>query len=431
MRGTRSMMAVALLVTLGTLAAPGTPSATDAETASLGIPREVDGHPTDVGLLVLGHSTSDQGDYPQKLAQSLNANPSDGRNYQVFEVITGGDGGFLWSQARFAPNDPQFHRVAASQTGTQWCSDAAGNRWSVRRVRVDRALTGAADPTGGACGQTAPVPTTCTYHDASGPRTASGFRTCWQRMDVTLALLQDTTNRSWPVDDWTGDGSITGADRWPASRIPDAAEPCTNGRPGVVGTTVDWNCDGALTDADAAHRVYSGWLDRFATALLTAYGTDSVDHVFVTQKPLEFGATCPQYPAPERPSCSHHAIRTPTASRPFDHFYNPLVHWEWAAVQHLLTRPGVDPRIHPGESAPRRMHQRSQDCYATGITTWAIPATVPGRPTTITADDTEWNAGEQNADTIGCLRADHIHHTPAGGWLMADTWYQALTPHLV
>lgn len=430
MRGVGAV--VAAVVALGVLVAP-TPAdgGGPAALASLGIPRQVDGHRTNVGLLVLGHSTSDQGDYPQKLAQALNANTSDGRHYQVFEVITGGDGGFLWSQARFAPNDPQFHRVAASQQGPQWCTDAAGNRWSVRRLRVDRALLGIGDPTGGACGQTAPPALTCTYHDATGVRTASGFRTCWQRMDVTLALVQDTTNRSWPVDDWTGDGAVTGADRWPASRIPDAAEPCTNGRPGVVGSTVDWNCDGALTNADAAHTVYAGWLSRLSTALLTGYGADGADHVFVTQKPMEFGAACAQYPAAERPRCTTHATRTPTPSRPFDHFYNPLVYWEWTAVQALLATPGLDPRVHLGELDTRRMHTRSDDCYDVGVTTWSIPATVPGRPATVAADDTEWQTGQEtNAENTGCMRADHVHHNAAGGWLMADVWYEGLTPYL-
>ena len=394
---------------------------------SLNIARQVNGHRTNVGLLILGHSTSDQGDYPQKLAAALNANAADGRNYQVFEVITGGDGGFLWSQARFAPTDLQFARVAGSNA-QQWCTDAAGNRWSLRRVRVDRALTGNPDPTGGACANTAPVTMSCTYYDASGPHTLSGFRNCWQRMDVTLALIQDTTNRSWPIDDWNLDGQVNATDFWPASRINNAAEPCGNGRSGVVNGSIDWNCDGLLSGLDASHQVYAGWLERFSLALLNTHG---LDHVFVTQKPLEFGATCPNYPVGEQANCRLHNTRTPTASRPFDHFYNPLVYWEFRAVQQLTTKAGLDPRIHLGEIESRRMHLRSDDCYDIGITTWAIPASVPGRPATVSADDAEFQGGaEVDAETTGCMRADHIHHNTSGGWLMADVWYEGLTPYL-
>ena len=35
---------------------------------SLGIPTHIDGYPTNVGLLILGHSTSATGDYPASLA---------------------------------------------------------------------------------------------------------------------------------------------------------------------------------------------------------------------------------------------------------------------------------------------------------------------------------------------------------------------------
>jgi hypothetical protein len=423
-------LATVLVAVAALLSAPTTTSQAAPARASLNIPRQVNGHRTNVGLLILGHSTSDQGDYPQKLAQALNADPTDGRHYQVFELITGGDGGFLWSQAKFPPTDLQFARVAASNS-LQWCPDASGNRWSARRVRVDRALSGSADPTGGACPNTAPANIPCTYYDSTGAHTTSGFRTCWQRMDVTLALIQDTTNRSWPIDDWSGDGLVTNVDSWPASRIPDAAEPCGNGRTGVVNGNIDWTCDGVLNGADAAHVVYAGWLERFALALLNNYGSDSVDHVFVTQKPLEFGATCPNYPVSEQANCRMHNTRTPTNARPFDHFYNPLVYWEWRSVQQLVTRTGLDSRIHLGEIELRRMHLRSDDCYDVGITTWTIPASVPGRPASIGADDDEWvNGQEIDAENTGCYRADHIHHNNAGGWLMADVWYEGLTPYL-
>ncbi len=393
---------------------------------SLNIPRQVNGHRTNVGLLILGHSTSDQGDYPQKLAQALNANATDGRHYQVFELITGGDGGFLWSQAKFAPTDLQFHRVAGSNA-LQWCTDSQGNRWSARRVRVDRALSGSADPTGGACPNTAPANISCSYYDSTGLKTTSGWSTCWQKMDVTLALIQDTTNRSWPIDDYNSDGLVNAGDFWPASRINDAAEPCTNGRPGVVNNNIDWTCDNVLTGADAPHVVYAGWLEKFSLALLNTHG---VDHVFVTQKPLEFGASCPNYPVSEQANCRMHTTRTPTASRPFDHFYNPLVYWEYRAVQQLTTKATLDPRIHLGEISLQRMHLRSDDCYDVGITSWAIPASA-GRPASITADDAEFQNGQEvDAENTGCMRSDHIHHNANGGWLMADVWYEGLTPYL-
>jgi hypothetical protein len=72
---------------------------------SLGIPTTIDGYPTNVGLLVLGHSTSAQGDYPAKLAAALNdpGNVGDGRSYMVLRAITGGDGGFLWSRLEVPP----------------------------------------------------------------------------------------------------------------------------------------------------------------------------------------------------------------------------------------------------------------------------------------------------------------------------------------
>ena len=76
------------------------------------------------------------------------------------------------------------------------------------------------------------------------------------------------------------------------------------------------------------------------------------------------------------------------------------------------------------------MWLRSDDCYDVGITTWTIPATV-GRPATISADDNEFVGGvETNPDGVGCVNGDHIHHNNAGGWLMADVWYEGLAPYL-
>jgi hypothetical protein len=247
-------------------------------------------------------------------------------------------------------------------------------------------------------------------------------------MDVRLALIQDTSNRSWPMDDYTGDGTIGAGDFWPSARITAAARPCTNGRTGVVSNKIDWTCDGVLTSNDLAHQVYAGWLERLSLSLLNDYGSASVQHVFLTQKPLEFGAACVAF-NPE-PGCTPHAIRTPTSSRPYDHFYHPWVYWEYRAVETLLAKSGLDPRIHLGPVASTRMWLRSADCYAVGITTWSIPASV-GRPATIDADDDEFVGGvEVNPSSHGCMNSDHIHHNESGGWLLADVWYEGLTGYL-
>jgi hypothetical protein len=191
-------------------------------------------------------------------------------------------------------------------------------------VKLARSLTGA-DPSGGACAvpATNPAPVTCTWHDAAGAHTDTGFAPCWQHMDVRLALVQDTSNRSWPVDDWNGDGIAGTGDHWPASRFAAEDLRCPDGGAGVVGTQVDWTCDGALTTADQTHRVYAGFLGELGTALLNDFGPASAQHVFVSPKPLEFGAACAAY---SESACSHHATRTPTPARPFDHFYHPWVY---------------------------------------------------------------------------------------------------------
>ena len=136
-------------------------------------------------------------------------------------------------------------------------------------------------------------------------------------MDYRLALVQDTSNRSFPVDDYTGDGVANDADTWPASRIPAVARPC-GGTSGVVDGRLDWNCDGVLSRADSAPRAYKGWLTTLARELLdeARYGAAAVDHVFVIQKPLEMGQ-CNLYPAAEQATCNanRHAIRTPGADR--------------------------------------------------------------------------------------------------------------------
>jgi hypothetical protein len=64
-------LAMALACTAALLGAPPITLQAAVTRASLNIPKQVDGHRANVGLLILGHSTSDQGDYPQKLAAAL------------------------------------------------------------------------------------------------------------------------------------------------------------------------------------------------------------------------------------------------------------------------------------------------------------------------------------------------------------------------
>jgi hypothetical protein len=434
---------------------------------SLGIPTQIDGYPTNVGLLVMGHSTSAQGDYPAKLAAALNdpGNVADGRNYVAVRAITGGDGGFLWSRLSVPPTDVQYDRVQASAgpaaMGAQWCADAAGVRWSCRRAKVEAILTGAnALPATGSCGQPAlqnacapgnsPQATmTCTWYDRTLPPGQNpvtqqlSFHDCWMRMDYHLALVQDTTNRSWPVDDFDGSGRIDDADRWPSSRIPPAAWPC-GGTSGVVAGTIDWNCDGAVTQADAAQRNAIDWLRRLSLDLLDTphYGAAAAEHVFVMPKPLEMGQ-CNLYPPSEQTACTtnRHAIRTPaqiaaTPGRPLDHYYVPTVFWEHRLIEDFLIftdRSGTDARIHAAAPGARAMWDRSARCYAQGLgeEDWTVPASVPGRPTLVAADDSEQDGGASpNSSAIGCMVSDHVHHNEAGGWMMADVWYRGLLPYL-
>jgi hypothetical protein len=160
--------------------------------------------------------------------------------------------------------------------------------------------------------------------------------------------------------------------------------------------------------------------------MLQLIGSEHVDHVFFSQKPLEMNG-CPYYPGEP---CTFHGLRTATLTRPFDHYYLPTVYWELQGLEALLRSPDLDPRIH--WATPRNhllMWSRSVQCYVAGIpaSTWTIPAAF-GRPTTIASDDSENDA--TNSATVGCLLADHVHHTEAGGWLMADVWYSGLRPYL-
>ena len=45
----------------------------------------------------------------------------------------------------------------------------------------------------------------------------------------------------------------------------------------------------------------------------------------------------------------------------------------------------------------------------------------------VSADDDEFATGAGvNPNGFGCVNSDHIHHNDAGGWLMADVWYEGL-----
>lgn len=425
----------------------------------LGLPTDIDGYPPNVGLLILGHSTSAQGDYPAKLASALNdpANSADGRHYFVLRTITGGDGGFLWSRVSVPAADVQYDRVQASQASTQWCQDAGGVRWSCRRAKLEKILTGVSLlPPSGTCAPSsvqsacspgnAPSATlACTWYDRSRPLSQNpvtqvlSYHDCWMKMDYHLALVQDTSNRSWPIDDYSGNGVVDSGDYWPATRIVAAARPC-GGTSGVVGGWIDWNCDGAITAADAAHRNYAAWMERLARDLIDTnrYGAAAAEHVFISHKPVEMGQ-CTLWPASEQPTCNanRHAVRTPaqiaaTPGRPHDHYYVPTVYWEYRALDTLFANPALDPRIDRATPAARAMWDRSVKCYDVGLGSadWTIPSGVPGRPTAVTADDAESDAGGGNSSSVGCMLSDHIHHNDAGGWTMADVWYAGLLPYL-
>lgn len=390
------------------------------------------GQPIDVGVLVLGHSTSAVGDWPGKLARVLNGDALDGRNYVVFRAITNGDGGFLWSALRFSPSDIEYDRVQGSQQASQWCQDNAGNRWSCRRLRLERGLTGV-EPAPRECAPpnnncTPSVIPSCVWHEGGQrfEQTNADFKACWDHMDVRLALVQDTTNRSWAIDDNTGDGTVNDLDFFLAQDASPAGRPCGGGS-GVIGQWIDWDCNGAITGVgDASRLQYASWLRALALDLLETIGAVHVDHVFFSQKPLEMNG-CPYYPGEP---CSLHGLRGATLSRPFDHFYLPTVYWELQGLEALFHQADLDPRVHWATPRDHRlMWSRSAQCYATGIPSgaWTIPLAF-GRPATIASDDSENDA--VNSAAVGCLGSDHVHHNEAGGWLMADVWYAGLRPYL-
>jgi hypothetical protein len=430
---------------------------------SLGIPDTINGYPANVGFLILGHSTSAQGAYPAKLVATLNdpSHVADGRHYVQFNAITGGDGGLLWSLVSVGPADTRYHRVTASQGAaespqSQWCEDADTVRWSCRRAKVEHLLTGAFPiPATGTCADVSmangcrqPMTVACTWYDRTLPLAQNPVtqqlapHECWQRMDYRIALVQDTSNRSWPIDDYDANGVLDADDRWLASRIlRSRALPCPASS-GVVAGSVDWDCDGTLDAGDAELGVYAGWLRALATELLdpARYGDFALDAVLITQKPIEMGQ-CQLWPEAERPTCmaNPHALRTPqqiaaTPDRPLDHYYLPTVYWEHRVIETLFASAGLDPRILATSPADARaMWDRSAQCYAAGIAAgdWRIPAAVPGRPATLAADDTEVDTGGgANANAVGCMVSDHIHHNDGGGWMMADVWYAGLADPL-
>jgi len=411
----------------------GASSAAARAGGSLEIPvTDDEGQPLDVGILVLGHSTSAVGDWPGKLARVLNGDPQDGRNYIVFRAITSGDGGFLWSALRFAPSDLQYDRVQASQQASQWCQDASGIRWSCRRLRLERGLTGA-EPAPPECAPpantcTPPLIPSCVWHEGGQrhEQTMVAFKTCWDHMDVRIAMVQDTTNRSWAVDDNTGDGVVSDLDFFLAQDASPAGRPCGGGS-GVVGPWIDWDCNGTMASpGDASRAAYGSWLGSLAHDLLETIGDARVDHVFFSQKPLEMNG-CPYYPGEP---CTLHGARTPTLTRPFDRFYLPTVYWELQGLEALFQREDLDPRLH--WATPRNhplMWSRSVQCYVAGVpsTVWTIPPAF-GRPTSIASDDSENDA--VNSAAVGCLGSDHVHHNEAGGWMMADVWYAGMRPYL-
>ncbi len=427
---------------------------------SLGIPDTISGYPTNVGFLIIGHSTSGQGQYPAKLIASLNdpAHVEDARHYVQFNAITPSDGGMLWSLLSVAPGDARYERVTASPgagetSSPQWCQSADAQRWSCRRAKIDHLLDGSfAIPATGTCNESViaagcaqPASAPCTWYDRSLPLEQNPVTqsmapsACWQRMDYRIALIQDTSNRSWPIDDYDASGAVDGGDYWDSTRVPRTrALPCPASA-GVVATQVDWNCDGTISAADGVLTVYAGWLRALADDLLDSgrYGPEALDAVLITQKPVEMGQ-CMLWPLAERPSCSSdpHTVRTPlqiasTPDRPLDHYYAPTAYWEYRVIESLFAEPGLDPRIlpvSPGDA--RRMWNRSAACYAQGQSgaDWHIPAAVPGRPVSFAADDSETDAGgAANAATVGCMVADHIHHNDNGGWMMADVWYEGLS----
>lgn len=413
---------------------------------NLRVLRDANGDFLDVGVLIIGHSTSKTGDYPGKLVEALNGNiAQDGRNYVVFDGITLGDGGFLWDFLMLAQNDPQYARVANAEPDHQWNADADNNRWSCRRLKLERYFS-SVDPVGdlSVCPDSSPsARMSCTYKEAGQTKTEDlSFADCWGKMDLHIALVQDTSNRSFPVDDYNASGDLDAADYLPLDTgvVATEAVPCGAGTLNPSGSVnlagrdyLDFDCDGGLSDADLPQKVYAAWLHDLSEVLLVQYG---VDHVFLSQKPMEIGSPCSFlfYPD-EQGTCGRHETRTATADRPFDHFYTPTVYWEFGALEALFDTE-TDNRVHRATyGSLMAMWDKSVQCYTNGLvdTDFTIPLAI-GRPSSVAADVTEDDAADPKAptgaDTIGCMDGDHVHHTQAGGWMMADVWYQGLIEYL-
>ncbi|OYW65173.1 MAG: hypothetical protein B7Y26_04945 [Hydrogenophilales bacterium 16-64-46] len=437
------MMGITVLMLLGICAGRGMAAETP-----LGIPALTDGYPTDVGLIIIGHSTSATGDYPAKLARTLNSTTSDGRNYVVLPVIGRGDGGFLWSKTKIMPEDVLYNRITASEEGVQWEQTSDGARWSCRRLELDRALGIAEETT--ACGDSQPEVVRCKYHDADGPQFGETWEECLQNMDVRIALVQDTSNRSWPIDDYNENGRVSPDDYFVADRVGDTDAMVDHACPPGYESTgvlpyatrsdtvqaVDWNCDNNLSNiGDSAIRLAARWLVDLATHLRA----NRTDYVFFTQKPMEMtGSTaCDKFFPGENCANGLHESRLPsdiTPSRPMTGYYLPSVYWEHRVMETLANMATFDATrmflINPDNT--QYMWQQSVACYETGLVSanWAIPATLPPFQRTFSGDTGETDVWGGDSASRGCMAEDHVHHNTKGGWLMADVWYRGLLPYL-
>jgi Tol biopolymer transport system component len=412
------------------------------------------GHTTNVGLVIFGHSTSDQGNFPDKLAAALNANNADNRHYVVLRAYFPGDGGLFWTKLKFDQNDVNYHRVKAGTENKQWCTPAGStDRWSCRRLNFEKAFNNGSAPAGAnecatdnASGPECSTLDTaltnvsdCSYYSGSaikgiGAKTSllnASFRNCLDKMDVKIALFMDTTSPSWVVDDYNLDGDITDADVFDKDNLTNASlSPwqCPSSS-GLVGTDkVDWDCDGGSANdpGDNPAKVYAGWLKSFATELISP--TYNFNFVVFSQKPVERFKKSSQFPN-EVPH--PHNQRTPTPSRPFVQFYSPGVYWEHKGLLELSADPSLDQKIRVlSPLDPQSMWNKSATCYESGLTStsWSIPLSViDDKYEVLSADRNETDA----APETGCFKyIDHTHAYDAGAWMIADVWYNGLHPYL-
>lgn len=411
-------------------------------------------HTTNVGLVIFGHSTSDQGNFPDKLAAALNANTADNRHYVVLRAFFPGDGGLFWTKLKFGQSDVNYQRVLAGAENKQWCTPAdSTDRWSCRRLNFEKAFNNGSTPAGAnecatdnASGPECSTLDTaltnvsdCSYYSGSaikgvGAKTSllnASFRNCLDKMDVKIALFMDTTSPSWVVDDYNLDGDITDADVFDKDNLTNASlSPwkCPSSS-GLVDTDkVDWDCDGSSTNdpGDNPAKVYAGWLKSFATELISP--TYNFNFVVFSQKPVERFKKSSQFPN-EVPH--PHNQRTPTPSRPFVQFYSPGVYWEHKGLLELSADPALDPKIKVLPPLdPKSMWNKSATCYESGLTrsSWSIPLSIiDDKYENLTADRNETDA----APETGCFKyIDHTHAYDAGAWMIADVWYNGLHLYL-